>query len=98
MGEYQIAPMLSLTALLESPRHYGRPSEAKKPLICMPQTKYDGTFVSATVPLEEESEDRAIAAWLYKDETLVDLIEQAHQITPEKYGPGLKLMKQYGYK
>ena len=31
MGTYQITPVLSLTALPESPRHYGRPSEAKKP-------------------------------------------------------------------
>lgn len=98
MGEYQIAPVLSLTTLPESPCHYGKPSEAKKPLVHTPQTKYDGTFVLATIPLEEESEDRAIAAWLYKDETLVDLTEQARRITPEKYGPGLKLMKRYGYK
>ena len=72
MGEYQIAPVLSLTALPESPRHYGRPSEAKKPPIHTPQTKYDGTFVTTTIPLEEESENRAIATWLYRDETLVD--------------------------
>ena len=31
MGEYQIAPVLSLTALPESPRHYGRPSRARNP-------------------------------------------------------------------
>ena len=29
MGEYQIAPVLSLTALPESPPHYGRPSKEK---------------------------------------------------------------------
>ena len=62
MGEYQIAPVLSLTALPESPHHYGRPSKAKKPPIHTPQTKYDGTFVTANIPLEEESEDRAIVA------------------------------------
>ena len=59
MGTYQIAPILSLTALPESPRHYGRPSEAKKPSLQMPQTKYGDTFVKATVPLEDESENRA---------------------------------------
>ena len=31
MGTYQIAPVLSLTTLPESPRHSKRPSEAKKP-------------------------------------------------------------------
>ena len=75
MGEYQIAPVLSLTALPESPHHYGRPSEAKKSLLLTPQTKFDGTFVKTTVPLEDESENRAIATWLYKDEVLVDLTE-----------------------
>ena len=29
---------------------------------------------------------------------LVDLIEQAHESTPEKYGPSLRLMKCFGYK
>ena len=75
MGEYQIAPVLSLTALPESPYHYGRSSEEKKPLLHTSQTKYDGTFVKAIVPLEDESENRVIAAWLYKDETPVDLTE-----------------------
>ena len=75
MGEYQIAPVLSLTSLPESPRHYGRPSQAKKPLLHTPQTKYDGTFVTATILLEDESENRAIAAWLYKEEAPVDLTE-----------------------
>ena len=98
MGEYQIARVLSLTALLESPRHYGRLSKAKKPLLHTSQTKYDGTFVTAIVPLEDESENRAIDAWIYKDEVPIDLTEQASEITPEKYDLGLGLMKHYGYK
>ena len=49
-------------------------------------------------PLEEKSENRAIAAWIYKEETLVDLTEQSREITCEKYDPGLKLMKRFGYK
>ena len=89
MGTYQIAPVLSLTALPESPRHYGRPSEAKKPSLQPPQTKYYGTFVAVDVPLEDESENRAIAAWIYREEVPADLTEQAREITPEKYGPGL---------
>ena len=36
MGEYQITPFLSLTALPESPRHYGRLSEAKKDSLQIP--------------------------------------------------------------
>ena len=98
MGEYQIAPVLSLTSLLESPCHYGRPSEAKKPSLQTPQTKFNGTFVAADVPLEDESENRAIAAWIYREEVPADLTEQACEITPEKYGPSLRLMKCYGYK
>ena len=61
MGEYQIAPILSLTALPESPCHYGRLFETKKPLLHTPQTIYDGTFVIATIPLEDESENKDIA-------------------------------------
>ena len=61
MGEYQIAPVLSLTTLPESPRHYGRPSKANKPSLKTPRTKYGDTFVKAIVPLEDESENRAIA-------------------------------------
>jgi len=81
---------------LESPCYYGRPSEAKKPVLLIPQTKYDGTFVKAIVPLEDERKNRAIAAWLYKDELLVDLIEQTHEINPKKYGPSLRLVMHYG--
>lgn len=63
-----------------------------------PQTKYNCTFVKATVPLEDESENRAIAAWIYKEEIPVDVTEQAQEITPEKYESGLRLMKCFGYK
>ena len=89
MGKYQIELILSLTSLLESPHHYRRPSEVKKPFLLTPQTKFNGTYVKAIVPLEDESENRAIFAWLYKDETPVDLTEQACEITLEKYSLGL---------
>ena len=89
MGKYQIAPVLSLTALPKSPCHYGRQSEAKKPPLHRPQTKYDGTFVTVVVPLEDKSKNRAIATWIYGDEVLANLIEQAHEITTKKYGPSL---------
>ena len=98
MGEYHIEPMLSLTSLLESLHHYGRPLEEKKSFVLTPQTKYNGTFVKDTIPLEDESENRTIFAWLYKEETPVDITEQAREITPEKYGPSLRLMKLFGYK
>ena len=98
MGEYHIEPVLSLTSLLESPNHYMRPFEAKRPFVLTPQTKYNGNFVKAIVPLKEKSENRVISAWLYKEDTPIDLIEQACEITPEKYSLGLKLMKCFGYK
>ena len=66
-------PILSLTSLPESPHHYGRPSEAKNPFVLTPQTKFNGTFFKAIVPLEDESENGAIFAWLYKDEMPIDL-------------------------
>lgn len=98
MGEYDIELVLSLTSLPKSPHHYGRPSEVKRPFVLTPQTKYDGTFVKAIVPLKEEAKNRAIVAWIYKEETPVDLIEQSQEITPQKYGPGLKIIKHFGYK
>ena len=33
MGEYHIEPILSLTSLLESPYHYGKPSKEKRPFV-----------------------------------------------------------------
>lgn len=69
--------MHSLTSLPESLHHYGRPLEKKKPFVLTPQTKYNGTFVKAIVPLEDESKNRAIFAWLYKEETLIDTTEKA---------------------
>ena len=50
MGEYQMEPVLSLTTLPESPRHYGRPFEVKKPFVLTPQTKYNGTFSKLQFP------------------------------------------------
>lgn len=35
-GKYQIEPVLSLTSLPKSLRHYGRPSEEKKPFMLTP--------------------------------------------------------------
>ena len=36
MGEYHIKLVLSLTSLPESPHHYDRHSEAKKPFVLIP--------------------------------------------------------------
>ena len=93
MGEYHIELVQSLTSLPEFPRHYGRPSKVKRPFVLTPQTKYNGTFFKATISLEEESENRAIVSWIYKEETSVDLREWSCGISLEKYGPGLKLIK-----
>lgn len=73
MDEYHIEPILSSTSLPESPHHYGRPSEVKRPFILSPKTRFKGTFVKDTMPLEEEDKDRAIATWIYREETWVDL-------------------------
>lgn len=75
MREYHIEPILSLTSLPESPSHYWRPSEVKRPFVLSPQTKFNGAFVKATIPLEEEDENRALIVWLYKEEILANLID-----------------------
>ena len=75
MGEYQIEPVLSLTSLPKSPQNYGRPSEGKRPFVLTPQTNYNGTFFKSIVPLEEESENRVISTWIYKEEIPIDLTE-----------------------
>lgn len=89
MSEYHIEPLMSLTSLPESPYYYGRPSEVKRPFVLTPQTKYNGTFVKDFVTLKEEAENRDFNAWIYKEETLVDLTKQSHEITPKKYSPSL---------
>lgn len=63
-----------------------------------PNNGFDGAFVQATVPLEDEDENKAIYAWLYKYGVLINLKVQSCEITPKNYGQGLKLMKQLGYK
>ena len=60
--------VLSITSLPLSPHSYGRPSKDKKPSLSNPRTIYDGTFVQATTPLEDEDENRAIASWIYRGE------------------------------
>lgn len=98
MGEYQIEPVLSLTFLLESPYHYGRPSKMKRPSPISPKNVFNDAFVQATIPLEDDNENRAIVSWLYKEEVPADLTIQSPEITFEKYGQVLKLMKCLGYK
>ena len=73
MGEYHIEPILSLTSLLGSPYHYGRPSKEKIPFMILPQTKYNFNLIKATIPLKKVDENKSIFAWVYKEETLVDL-------------------------
>lgn len=98
MEKYHIEPFLSLTSLPKSPRHYWRPSKMKRPFLVSPKTLFNGAFIKSILPLEDKDENRAIATSLYKEEVPVDLTDQSHEITPEKYGLGLKLIKCLGYK
>ena len=70
----------------------------KRPFVLTTKTNYNYTFFKDIVPLKEEDENRAIVAWIYKEETPAGLIEQSHEITSKKYGPGLKIMKCFGFK
>ena len=73
MGKNHIEPILSLTSLLESLHHYGRPSEANRNFVLSPQNKFNSSFIKDIVPLEEEDEDRAITALIYREETLMNV-------------------------
>ena len=72
-GEYHIELVLSLTSLVDSPHHYGRPSKEKRHFVLSSQTMYNGTLIKDIIPLKEEYENRAITTWIYREETLVDL-------------------------
>ena len=98
MGGYQMEPVLSITSLPLSPRSYGKPSEDTRPSSVTPRKLYDGTFVQATIPLEEEAENRAITAWIHRGEPESERASPSHQIDTEYYGKGLHLMKRFGYK
>lgn len=62
IGGYQIEPMLSITSLPLSPHSYGRPFEDKRPSPFNLQRIYNGAFVQDTTPLEDENENKDIAA------------------------------------
>lgn len=63
-----------------------------------PKTIFDDTSVQSNVPLEDEDEDKAIVAWIYRGEDTTATKTQKYEITLEKYGQGLKIMKHLNYK
>ena len=92
MGGDQIELVLLITYLPLSPHSYGRPSPSN------PWTIYDGTFVQATTPLEDEDENKAIATWIYREKDTSKQDTSPHEINTEYYGKGLHLMKCFSYK
>lgn len=66
MGEYSLEQSLCLSQLLPSPKSYGQPKKntqrSSQPIMIL-----DERFVKAGT-LEDESEDKAILNWLYKEE------------------------------
>ena len=98
MGGYQIKHVVSIISLPLSPCSYGRPSKDKRRSPSNPQTIYDGSFVKTTKPLENEDENRAIVAQIYRGEDTSEQETSLHEIDTEYYGKGLHLMKHFGYK
>lgn len=86
MGGYKIEPILSLTDLPTSPKHYGRPSEDHKPSNVLAQTIYDGTFIESSASLTTEIEEAVVLQWLYKEDE--DREPPHGDISLEKYGKG----------
>lgn len=98
IGEYPIEQVLSLTSLPMSPCSYGREFKDNKPSVVSPQTLYDGTFVQAIVPLEDEFKNRPIVAQIQTQQDIPEHATLKCEIEIEIYGKGFKLMKQFGYK
>lgn len=64
-----------------------------RPSMVSPKIVFDGVCVHETIPLEDKDENKVVVSWLYKEEVLANLTVQSREITLEKYGQGLKLIK-----
>lgn len=90
VGEYFIEQSLCLPQL-STLKSYGQPSTSMQPPPKL-VTLFDGRFIKACTHTEE-SGDRAILDWLYKEEEELPNVP----IPAKKYGKGLLILEKMGY-
>lgn len=86
----------SLIDLPISPRSYGKPSSSKPQPILELIKIIDGSFVKAGT-LAEETDDKDVLQWLYKDEPESQPEVNNVSILVEQYGKGYDIMRKMGY-
>jgi len=92
LGEYTVSQSLYLAQLSLFPRSYGRP--ILKTLAIEKPTK--GPFVKWG-NLEDESDEKDILQWLYKDEASSSMQHNHPTIPTEQYGQGFQMLQRMGY-
>lgn len=88
-GEY------SISQLPLCPKCFGKPSNSKQQPIVKHLPIFDGAFVSI-VTLSEETKDKDVLQWLYKDEEFQQKVNNV-RIPTEKYGKGFNILRRMGY-
>jgi hypothetical protein len=85
VGEYSIEQSLCLSQL-PTLKYYGKPSTSMQ-ISSKPITLFDGRFIKAKTQAEE-SKDKAILNWLYRDEEELDSTSKTTTINApmEEYG------------
>jgi hypothetical protein len=91
VGEYSIEQSLCLSQL-PTLKSYGQPSTSMQSS-SNPITLFEGKFIKESTQ-EEESEDKAIFNWLYKDEEESTSLSIAAiiNIPMEQYGKGFSIL------
>lgn len=95
MGEYSFES-LCLSKLSTSPKSHGQPSTSRHK-VAQPINKFDGKFIQVGT-VTEESEDKDILNWLYKDEEETRATSLEVTIPTQKHGNGFRIMQWMGYK
>lgn len=85
----------SISQLPLSPKSFGKPSNSKQKPIVKHLPIFDGAFISART-LSEETEDKDVLQWLYKDEEVQQKVNNV-RIPTEKYGKGFNILQKMGY-
>lgn len=78
-----------------SPKYHGQPSTSKQKS-SQPIKMFDGMFIQEGT-LADETEDRDVLNWLYKDEEDTQATMLRVTLPAEQYGNGLRIMQRMGY-
>lgn len=79
-----------------SPKSYGKPTNTQPRISHKSVKMFDGAFARDGT-LSEETEDKDILNWLYKDENETIATTTEVSIPIEHYGNGYKIMQKIGY-